>query len=154
MIQRKQTLFLLFSILLMVGYIFAPLIKVEGGGTQAYYLYPYSMVFSKNVNFPIIGHYFVLLCLVSAGIAIGLNLVTIFLFKFRKAQILFCWLSILPLLYTFCYVYYRWSTTETIQDQYFYFGNISPLTAIVFVFLAMFYIRKDEELVKSVDRLR
>jgi hypothetical protein len=154
MIQRKQTLFLLFSILIMVGYLFAPLIRLEGGGVPASYLYPYSMYFSKNVNFPIIGHYFVLLCMVAAGIAIGINLVTIFLFKFRRAQIVFSWLSIIPLLYTFCYVYYKWSSAEVIEDQYFYYGNISPLVAVVFVFLAMFYIRKDEELVKSVDRLR
>lgn len=153
MIQRKQTLFLLFSILIMVGYLFAPLLKAEGGG-NTHYLYTYSLFFSKNINFPIIGHYFVLLCAVAAGIAIGLNLITIFLFKFRRLQIVLCWLSILPLLYTFCYVYYKWSITETTQDGYFYFGNISPLVAIIFIFLAMFYIRKDEELVKSVDRLR
>jgi hypothetical protein len=154
MIQRKQTLFLLFSIILMIGYCFSPVVKVEAGGATSFFLYPYSLFFSKNVNFPIIGHYFVLLCLVSAGISIGINLITIFLFKFRKLQIALSWLSILPLLYAFCYVYYKWSATETTQDQYFYFGNISPLVAIVFVLLAIFYIRKDEELVKSVDRLR
>ncbi|MCW3125939.1 MAG: hypothetical protein JWO03_1597 [Bacteroidetes bacterium] len=154
MIQRKQTLFLLFSIILMVGYCFAPILKVEGGGGPPYFLYPYSMFFSKNVNFPIIGHYFVLLCLVSAIVAISLNFLTIILFMYRRVQTLLCWLTIIPLIYTFCYVYYKWSATETTQDQYFYFGNLSPLVAIVFVFLAMFYIRKDEELVKSVDRLR
>jgi hypothetical protein len=154
MIQRKQTVFLLISILLMVGYIFAPLIKVEGIAVPAFLIYATDLKLSINVGFPIIGHYFVLVCLVSAGISIGLNLLTIFLFKYRKMQIALCWLSIIPLLYAFCYVYYKWSATETIQDQYFYFGNLAPLVAMVFVFIAMFYIRKDEELVKSVDRLR
>ena len=153
MIQRKQTLFLLFSIILMVGYIFSPLVKILGGG-QSFYTYSYSFPLSVNINFPIIGHYFVFPCLVSACIAIGINLLTIFLFKFRRLQIFFCWLSILPLLFAFCYAYYKWSVSDSTLDQYFYFGNITPLVAVVLVFLAMFYIRKDEELVKSVDRLR
>ena len=153
-IIQKQHLLLLFSAILMTGYCFSPLIKVEGGGAPSFYTYPDSFRLTKNVDFPIIGHYFVFLCQVSAGITITINLLTIFFFKFRRLQIALSWLSILPLLYAFCYVYYKWSATETTQDQYFYFGNISPLVAIVFVLLAIFYIRKDEELVKSVDRLR
>jgi len=151
MLQRKQTLFLLFSALIMTGYIFSPIIKVDGA-------FMHTMVKAKdlrlNVNFPIIGHYFVFVCLVAALITIGLNLLTIFLFKFRGFQIFLCWLSILPALYCFCYTYYRMTTTEMIQDQLFYYGNISPIVAMIFIFIAMFYIRKDDDLVKSVDRLR
>jgi hypothetical protein len=151
MLQRKQTLFLLFSILLMAGYIFSPVIKVDGGMMH-------TLVRAKdltiNVNFPIIGHYFVFVCLVAALITIGLNLITIFLYRLRTLQIVLCWLSILPALYSFCYTYYRMTTTELIQDQLFYYGNISPIVAVVLIFIAMFYIRKDDELVKSVDRLR
>ncbi|MBS1593757.1 MAG: DUF4293 domain-containing protein [Bacteroidetes bacterium] len=153
MIQRKQTIFLLLAILVMVGYIFAPVVKVEIGAAVNY-LYVTNLVFSKNVNFPVIGHYFVLLPLDSAFVAIGLNLVTIFLYRRRPLQIALCWLSVLPLLFSFCYVYYHWSVAPSTFDQYFYFGNLSPLIAIVFIFIAMFFIRKDEELVKSVDRLR
>jgi len=151
MLQRKQTLFLLFSIIIMAGYIFSPIIKVDGGMMH-------SMVKAKdlamNVNFPIIGHYFVFVCLVAALITIGLNLLTIFLYKFRGLQIVLCWLSILPALYSFCYTYYRMTTTDMIQDQLFYYGNISPIVSVILVFTAMFYIRKDDDLVKSVDRLR
>lgn len=151
MIQRIQTLLLLFSAIIMGGYIFSPVIKIDGGVVH-------SMIkahdLALNINFPIIGHYFVFVCLVSALITIGLNLVTIFLFKYRKLQIVLCWLSIVPALFTFCYTYYRMTTTEMIQDQLFYYGNISPIVAVVLIFTAMYYIRRDEELVKSVDRLR
>ncbi len=153
MIQRKQTIFLILSILVIVGYIFAPVVKVEIN-QAANYLYITNLVFSKNVNFPVIGHYFVLLPLDAAIAAIVLNLITIFLYKRRPLQIALCWLSVLPLLFSFCYVYYHWSVSPSTFDQYFYFGNLSPLIAIVLIFTAMFYIRKDEELVKSVDRLR
>jgi len=151
MIQRKQTLFLIFSILIMTGYIFSPIIKIDGGMVH-------NMVkahdLAVNVNFPIIGHYFVFVCLAAALTTIGINLLTIFLFKYRGWQIFFCWLSIVPALFAFCYTYYRMTTTDMIQDQLFYYGNISPIVAVVLIFIAMFYIRKDDELVKSVDRLR
>jgi hypothetical protein len=44
--------------------------------------------------------------------------------------------------------------TDMIQDQLFYYGNITPAVAIIFIFMAIISIRRDEELVKSVDRLR
>ncbi|MFK5126665.1 DUF4293 family protein, partial [Klebsiella pneumoniae] len=47
MIQRKQTLFLLFSILLMVGYIFSPVIHLEMG-TMKYDLLAKDI--SKNIG--------------------------------------------------------------------------------------------------------
>ena len=151
MLQRKQTLLLLFSILIMTGYIFSPVIKVDGAMMHTMVK---AQDLAVNIKFPIIGNYFVFVCLVAALITIGLNLVTIFLFKFRRVQIFLCWLSIIPAVFSFCYTYYRMTTTEMIQDQLFYYGNISPAVAVVFIFLAMFYIRKDDELVKSVDRLR
>ena len=148
---RIQTLLLFFSSLIMTGYIFSPVIKIDGGMVhnivKAHDL-------AVNVNFPIIGHYWVFVCLVAALITIGLNFITMFLFSFRGLQIFFCWLSIVPALFCFCYTYYRMTTTDMIQDQLFYYGNISPIVAVVLIFVAMFYIRKDDELVKSVDRLR
>jgi hypothetical protein len=151
MIQRKQTLFLIFSMLIMAGYIYSPVIKIDGGMTHAMIK---ANDLAMNVSFPIIGHYFVFVCLIAACITIGINFLTIFLYKNRGLQIVFCWLSIVSALFSFCYAYYRMTTTELIQDQLFYYGNLSPVVAIIFVFLAIYYIRKDEDLVRSVDRLR
>jgi hypothetical protein len=148
---QKQHLLLLFSAIIMTGYLFSPVIKVDGGliheTVKAHQL-------AANVNFPKIGHYFVFVCMVAALITIGINLLTILLYKYRGLQVVLCWLSILPALFSFCYTYYRMTTTDMIQDQLFYYGNISPIVAVVLIFIAMFYIRKDDELVKSVDRLR
>lgn len=151
MIQRKQTLFLIVSILLMAAYIFSPIIRIDGPHVHSFVK---AQELAVNVNFPVIGHYFVFVCLVAASITITLNALTIVLFKYRKLQIFLCWLSIIPTIFCFCYTYYRMTTTEMIQDQLFYYGNIAPIVALVFIFLAMYSIRKDEELVKSVDRLR
>jgi hypothetical protein len=151
MIQRKQTLFLLFSILLMATYLFSPVIKVDGGMMHTTVIAHH---LAASVDFPIIGRYFVFVLLVGALITIGLNLLTIFLYKYRRLQIAFCWLSIVPAIFCFCYTYYRMTTADLIQDQLFYYGNISPVVAVVFIFLAVYYIRKDEEMIKSSDRLR
>ena len=154
MIQRKQTLFLIFSVLVLAGYFFAPLIRIQGALTGIQFVTARSPYLTTNVDFPYFGHYFVFWCCWAAGITIGLNLATIFLYRSRMLQIVLCWLSILPALFAFCFAYYRMTTTEMIQDQLFYYGNISPIAAVVFIFMAMYYIRKDDELVKSVDRLR
>lgn len=150
---QRQHLVLTFSAVIITGYIYSPVIK-ELINQAANYRYISDLHFSQNVNFPIIGHYFVLWPLVAAIVAIVLNLFTIFLYNRRPLQIVLCWLSVVPLLFSFCYIYYQWSVGRSPFDQYFYFGNLCPLIAIVFIFTAMFYIRKDEELVKSVDRLR
>lgn len=152
MIQRKQTLFLIFSILLMAGYIFSPIIRVDGSPTLHSFVKAHEL--AVNVNFPIIGHYFVFVCLVAASIAIALNALTIVLYKYRGLQTFLCWLSVIPTLYCFCYTYYRMTSSDMMQDQLFYYGNILPVVALVFIFAAMYSIRQDEELVKSVDRLR
>jgi hypothetical protein len=152
MIQRKQTLFLLLSIVLMVGYIFAPIIRIDGGPNLHSFVKAHEL--AVNVNFPVIGHYFVFVCLVAASIAITLQALTIVLFKYRKLQIFLCWISVIPTLYCFCYAYYRMTSSEMIQDQLFFYGNILPIVSLFLIFLAMYSIRKDEELVKSVDRLR
>jgi len=151
MIQRKQTLFLLFSILILVSYIFSPVIRLEDStiGTN---VFAYDL--KKNLPFPIIGRYFVFVTLDAAIVAIALNLITIFLYKKRKLQMALCWLSLVPVIFAFCYTYFRWATTDETYDTIFYYGNISLGVSVVFILLAWFFIKKDEELVKSLDRLR
>jgi|GEM_PF-2820095 len=148
---QKQHLLLLLSAIIMTTYIFLPVIKLDGGMMHSKVAAKDLMV---NIDFPIIGHYFVFVCLVAALITAGINLLIISLNKFRKLQVIFGWLSIVPAIFTVCYTYRRMTTTEMIQDQLFYYGNIAPVVAVLFIFLAIFFIRREEELVKSVDRLR
>ena len=152
MIQRKQTLFLLFSAIIMVAYIFAPVIRIVEFGNINHDMQAREM--AKNVGFPVIGHYFVFVVWIAAWITAGINLITIFLYKNRKAQITLSWISIVPAVFCLGYVFDKFKTAESIYDQYFWYGNISPVVAIVFIFLAIMAIRQDEQLIKSVDRLR
>ena len=152
MIQRKQTLFLILSILIMIGYLFSPIVRLEGAGLLDHNIIAKEV--QLNVNFPIIGRYFVQMCLAAAITTIIINLIIIFLYRYRKVQMVFCWLGVFSAAFAFCYAYYKWSTNDMVQDQIFYYGNILPCISIILMLTAWFFIKKDEELVRSVDRLR
>lgn len=151
MIQRKQTLFLLFAIILMAGYLYSPIIAFDA---NVGYTYLKGYELTKNIGFPFIGHYFVFFNAILAGIAIGISLIAIFLYKKRQLQQWFCWLAIVPTLGCFFYAYYRWAVMDTTFDQIFYYGNITPWVVAICLFLAGYFVKKDEDLVRSVDRLR
>lgn len=78
----------------------------------------------------------------------GLSVTTIFLFKKRSLQIKLCGLLIL-----LC-------TIELVLFSFFYLERVEfvimiiPIVQAIFIFLALRAIKKDEELVRSVDRLR
>jgi Domain of unknown function (DUF4293) len=151
MIQRRQTLFLLFAILFMAGYLVSPIIHVEwmGGGMN---ILGYQM--KKNLPVPSMGRYFFFVHTWFFGLLSGINLIAILLYRRRGLQMGLALLGILPSIAAFAYTYWAWSTTESIHDTIFYYGNISPWVAVLFNILAWWYIMKDEELVKSMDRLR
>ena len=151
MIQRKQTLFLLFAIVFIVGFLLTPAIKVYNPYLQEDMM---GYDFKKFVNFSIIDGYFVYVNIIAECIAIGLLLLAIFLYKKRKAQIVVCAISIFPILFGPLYAYYFWAGRENIYDTAYYFGNINAFIAIGFVLAAWYFINKDEQLVKSMDRLR
>lgn len=86
---------------------------------------------------------------------IVLSVLTIFLFKNRKLQFVLVRFNILIniiLLGVFGY-YTQTLSGETLVSEK-EIGLIIPFVSIVFLYLANKAIRKDEELVKSVDRLR
>jgi peptidoglycan/LPS O-acetylase OafA/YrhL len=98
----------------------------------------------------------ILFILVLAAIAGAF--VTIFLFKNRKLQmklsrmvIVICIISFLLaiLLFVKDYGLLKEGTEVTIG-----YGYLSPLLALIFTILALRYIRKDEKLIRSSDRLR
>lgn len=90
------------------------------------------------------------LLLLTVAISV-IALVTIFLYKNRTLQLRFCLLAIL-LQAVLIYLYYHQST--------FYTGGTFALTAIlqpaalVFLFLAVTGIRKDNRIIKESNRLR
>ena len=65
-----------------------------------------------------------------------------------------CWFAILFIVAAQCYVYYEYQTKVFLGDVVFRKWNIFSLAAVIFEILAFAYIRRDEETIKSLDRLR
>ena len=130
MIQRIQSIFFLLSALASLLIIFiAPVLSNEGG---LYYLYN---------DFP----YLRLLLFVSAFISIY----AIFQYKNRSKQRLLSSLS--RLMITFFYLVVLLVYREKFNFESGLFLCIIPF---LLLFLASFFIKKDEKLIKDADRIR
>ena len=136
MIQRIQTiyLFLAFLVTLVVPYVFPLWITADA---KDFY-------FMQN---PVYVALF--------GLSTTLSLVSIFSFKKRQNQFVMGRLNIilnLLLLVLFVYRLLTVSGETTVSEKGI--GMFLPIVAIVLLVLANKAIKKDEDLVKSVDRLR
>lgn len=90
-------------------------------------------------------------------LATGISLVTIFLYKKRMVQIRLCSLNLGLLLGLSGMIYYMGKTGADelgASELAFKVPLVLPLIAMVFVYLAMRAIGKDEALVRSMDRIR
>ncbi len=144
MLQRIQTLFLLFSCLLSGLIVFLTTFWINNKGTVYYLLdllYEYDW---KLKSLPIA---FVLSAI--------LSLLTIFLYKNRKQQITFNRFNIVVNFYLLgIIVYHLLIVSGESQISEKGIGLFIPVLVIVLLVLANKAILKDEKLVKSVDRLR
>src|SRR5690606_12372395 len=136
MLQRIQTVYLFIAALLSGGLIFlVSLWKTETGES----------VFVEAVT---------LALALFAGSAI-LSLITIFLFKNRKLQFVLGRVNILLNFFLLgVFVYWSLSVPGEMNISEKGIGMFVPVLSIVFLVLANKAIKKDEDLVKSVDRLR
>lgn len=147
MIQRIQTVFLLLAIAALGLYLWLPLIRLEAPH------YPVTEAKGWEIYFRAMGYLYFLNAIL-AGTAIGLTLINIFLFKYRSLQMLLCWFAILFIVFAAAFVYYEYYTRIFIGWVILRKWNLFALVAVVFEILAFAFIRKDEETVKSLDRLR
>jgi hypothetical protein len=136
MLQRIQTVYLFIAALLSGGLIFLVSLWETGTGEPVYV---------EDV---------LLALALFVGSAI-LSLITIFLFKNRKLQFVLARVNIL-LNFFLLGIFVYWSLTipgeMNISEKGI--GMFVPVLSIVFLVLANKAIKKDEDLVKSVDRLR
>ncbi|MCF1191533.1 DUF4293 domain-containing protein [Mangrovimonas sp. AS39] len=136
MIQRIQTLYLLLSAIVTGGLIFVFHLWVTNEG---------AIVFAKDE-------------LLFLGLFFGstlLSLISIFNFKNRKSQFVMGRLNIILnfiLLGFFVYRSLNLSGETVVSEKGI--GIFLPIVSIVLLALANKAIKKDEDLVKSVDRLR
>ncbi len=136
MIQRIQTFYLLVIILLEGVLPFWLNLWYDAGGNE---------IFAKNEVFISVVFYF-------GGI---LALMAILMFKNRKNQFVVNRLNLIVNLFLLGFFVYRSlniSGEITISEKGI--GMLIPVFSIVFLVLANRAIKKDEDLVKSVDRLR
>ena len=128
-IQRVQSIYLLVAILAMIG------------------------LFATAQDVEIFGNTF--LVKVSAVVSAMLSVITLFSFKNRNKQILFNYLNILINALLVCLlVFWMLNLSGGISFPEKGIEFVFPLVALVMFVLANYNIRKDEKLVKSVDRLR
>ena len=135
MIQRIQTVYLIIAALLSgLMPLWFPLWKLDGNA-----------VYASDI-----------LWIATAFFAVaGLALIAVFLYKNRKNQFVLNRLNLILNLFLLGFFVYRslnLSGETTVSEKGI--GMMIPIISIVFLVLANKAIKKDEDLVKSVDRLR
>ena len=144
MIQRIQTLYLLLATLLSGGVVFLLNLWVNEDGTEFFVVDSFA---SENTLLKIMSSLF----FVSAA----WTLAAIFQFKNRQLQFVLGRLSILiNFILLGILVYFTQNLSGEISVSEKGIGLLIPILSIVLVVLANKAVKKDEELVKSVDRLR
>ena len=144
MIQRIQSVYLLLASLLTVAGILVFGLWTDENGSEYFAMDAFS---SENVMLMVVTCLFFVTAL--------LTLVAIFQFKDRKKQFVIGRLAILDnliLLGFLIYVTQNLSGEIVVSEKGI--GLLLPIINVVLVTLANNAIKKDEELVKSVDRLR
>lgn len=136
MIQRIQTIYLLIAFIIMGILPFVFPLETSSTGEKTFAM-------DHTVN------------LILFGLSAALSLITIFLFKNRKLQFVLGRLNIiLNLILLGLFVYHSLSLSGEVATSEKGIGMFLPIFSIVFLVLANKAIKKDEDLVKSVDRLR
>jgi len=145
MIQRIQTIFLV-----LTAAVFGALFKLPLATSDK----PSAQFLSDKV-FDITDHS-ALLGL--TGLGAVLALISIFLFRNRKLQLKFGYLIIvmailLPVMAFLLFTNESAKVDSSVQ-VYDQLGMYLPIVAVLFASLAIYFIRKDDKLVKSMERLR
>ena len=147
MIQRIQTVYLLISTLL-IGFLFLfPFAEIAKDG--AIYIFNFHGIVQDGIlkqNGVFIS--------ILIGLIMALQGVAIISYKNRTRQIRLAVISILLILSLlgmfFFFTYYSFSDAQI----NFKTGILFPVVAIILDYLAILAIRKDEALIRSIDRIR
>lgn len=148
MIQRIQSIYLLLAAILMAVTAFSPILVLNEGLT----LFSYGIAEAdENIVKPTWG-------IVSmAGLAALLSLITIFLYNNRKRQAKMTLVTMgVVVFYFVTAIVYLASYLENVFQgiSTVAYGIILPVIALILLLMANISIRKDEKLVRSLDRIR
>ncbi len=146
MIQRKQTLFLLAVAIIGILMLFIPFI-VLGGDTHNEGL-SLSSAFqgydNSNIYYPVFLNFVVII----------LSIIIIFLFKNRVMQYKLS--NLLVVFNVFITGLFFILSFDVAFGKFvsYQFGSFLPIISAIFAYLAAHFIKKDEQLVRSADRIR
>lgn len=161
MIQRVQSIFLLIAIIIPIVLIFLPLGYLTTDGAQ----YVYNSISLKE-NIPdgtsVIRLYYLAFCLFLTS---ALSCVALFMYKNRVKQMQVVSFTMIVFLITLMLI--LWVCPDILfkkffgarMEDYIFTFNTVPLIILIVIeavclFMANRFIKKDEELVRSADRLR
>lgn len=152
MIQRKQTLFLLIAFIINILLFFFPFCEFSINNSDLYKITALG-IFSYPDNSLITNLYPVLILLI---IILTINLISIFLYKKRSLQLRFNFFNIflnIGLIVLFFYFILKSTSDENAIISY-KISIVIPLISIILYLLAIKFIRSDQNLLKSLDRIR
>jgi hypothetical protein len=154
MIQRIQSIYLLGIIILMALCMYMPIAELS---TPDGNLYQFTMKGFIELHGDAKVQVQSLISLqVSGYLMIGLALVTIFLYKARRLQMrLSIYSIVLQIGLGFIFLYIIKSVKNELGGSVYYHVNVLfPFIGAILAYLAFRAIKKDEETVKSFDRIR
>ena len=148
MIQRKQTLFLLAVAIIAIVQFFIPFQTLACDDKN------WQICLMPSCSADVMGTNIYVAMILNIIIVI-LSIAIIFLYKNRVLQYKLANLLMLFNVFLiglfFIFSYIKEGTIGTISYQ---FGSFLPIVSAVFAFLAAHFIKKDEQLVRSADRIR
>ena len=154
MIQRIQSIFLLLGALSM-GLLFSEPMSFATIFGDATALKAADQAMLADGIFAVSDHTILLILTI---VCIGLPLLTIFFFKNRRLQVKLGRITITLLVVTFALAIILFMQDYNLMiegtEVNIEYGYLSPLLAIVFLALALIFIKKDDKMVRSSDRLR
>ena len=157
MIQRIQSVYLLMAILFNLGMAFLPIFSMnEPDMNLRVYAFTQSVT---DLSGTIATKPAPLLILLSVLVAIAGTVSVIFMYKDRKKQIRLCY-SLYLLQFLIVLLSVVWITTtlhvslSELTTRAHPLSLIFPVVSMWWIFMAQRAIKKDEELVRSVERIR
>lgn len=153
MIQRKQTLFMVISIVSAILTFFIP-IGFLNAGAEVAEVTPYG-VYEINTNAQLMRNMYMFY--LPLALAFAVTIIALMNYKNRKSQIKYLKFTFLLFAITFVLMALYVNDIQNTMSGLIYslgVGFFFPLLSVAFNWLAAKAIKKDEELVRSVDRIR
>jgi len=154
MIQRIQTVYLFIAILLIGSLFFLPFAEMINSNGELFLLDAKGLYPAASPN--AIPLYVNIVVQIFCAASISLMIITIFRFRHLARQIVLTKLSLLMLFGLAAGIFYGvWKGSEILAGTYsLKIYTVFPVIALILVFMALRGIRKDDHLLKSIDRIR